>query len=676
MGRIYFRSIAEVCVLVISPLLTCVFLPKYSKENKMNKLIFTTILAIFLTANAFTQDSKTLFQAIEGRWQGTLEYSDYTSNKRVTMNTIITFKPSADGNSAEVLTIYDDFGKIYKSSGKERIDVAAKKFFEDDAEFSIESIADGKIILIGKTQDGNTIEPVRKTITFNNDTLTILKETRTPWTFRNVYTLRRVIENKQMEVMLSPQKLQEDFAVFKKTLTTIHPGIYRYNTPQNLEKEFGELESKLEREMPESGFFILISQFLSKLKCGHTYTNPYNQDKNLRERLFNQRNHLPFYFQIVNGKIIITANASSKNISLGSEITRINGVEVSKIIEKLLTVTKADGNSTLENRINSIGLSRNEAESYALFDWYFPLFFSFTDEIYTIEAVDFKTKKESKFQILGMTKNERTAEMAKRYGATPTYDDGWKFEIQDNSIGYLKIDNSITWRLKTIKFEKFLADAFAELRTKNIKNLIIDLRGNGGGSMDIGFELSRYLTREKLAPYAESRRLVRNISAQPSLLKNLDTYSDELKFALQNGVPSNMFRKFDRQYFEIIGRENYPAVEPYENNFQGKTYIVSDASNASATFQFLNYAQENKLAKTVGQTTGGNKQGINGGNYFFLSLPNSRIEIDIPVYFQSPLKLQKDESIIPDVLVKRQSDDFGNNFDRELSVSREIIKKN
>ena len=94
----------------------------------MNKLFYTAIIAIILTANVFSQEGKTFFQTVAGKWQGTLEYQDYTSNERVTMNTIITFKPSADGNSAEVFTIYDDFGKIYKANGKERIDLQAKKF--------------------------------------------------------------------------------------------------------------------------------------------------------------------------------------------------------------------------------------------------------------------------------------------------------------------------------------------------------------------------------------------------------------------------------------------------------------------------------------------------------------------------------------------------------------------
>lgn len=640
-----------------------------------NRINLAILIIVFAATGAFGQ-SPTFFQAVAGKWEGTLEYLDYSDEKsRVSLKTIIEFRPLADGNSAEVLTIYDDFGKVMKDKDVDRIDLAAKKYFEGKDEFTIESISDGKIVLLGSGQDGEKVEPIRKTITYTGDTLTMLKETRTPWRFRHIYTLKRVIENKQSEVSLSPAQLQEDFVVLKKTLTTLHPSIYRYQNPASLEKEFSALESNLDKSMPEAEFFIAVSQFLNKLKCGHTYTNYYNQDEKLKERLFNRKTYLPFYFQIIDGKMIITANASSKNISVGSEILKINGVSASEIIAKLLTVTKADGNSTLEHRINSIALSRNEAESYALFDWYFPLFFPLKDEIYEIEAKGFTSKQTATFNVLAMTKAERTAEMAKRYGPSPTYDDGWKFEIQDGNTGYLKIDNSITWRLKKIKFKEFLANAFTELRTKNIKNLIIDLRGNGGGSMDIGFELSRYLAKKKLAPYAQSRRLVRNVAAQPELLKYLSTYSDELKEALKTGVAANGFRKFDSSYFEIIGRESYPPVEPYENNFKGKTFIIVDSSNASATFQFLDYVQKNRLAKIVGQTTGGNKQGINGGNYFFLSLPNSKIEIDIPVYFQSPLRPQKDESVIPDIRVNKQPDDVGNSFDRELETIKKLIEK-
>ena len=108
---------------------------------------------------------------------------------------------------------------------------------------------------------------------------------------------------------------------------------------------------------------------------------------------------------------------------------------------------------------------------------------------------------------------------------------------------YLKIDNSITWRLKTIKFKEFLANAFAELRAKNIKNLIIDLRGNGGGDMDIGFELARYLAQKNLPPYAESRRLVRNVAPQPELLEISRYIQRRIEKRFKNGIRAQSFTK-------------------------------------------------------------------------------------------------------------------------------------
>jgi hypothetical protein len=640
----------------------------------MNGLFWAAILMIaFSAVDPFAQN-KTFFQTVAGNWAGTLEYQDYSADKRVKLNTHLTITPSADGNSAEITTVYDDFGTIMKSTGTQKIDAGAQRFIEGDDSYQIDSIANGKIVLLGQGQDGERIEPLRRTITFDENTIVILKETRTPWQFRNRLSLRRTNENVLATKTFAPAQLIEDFAVFKRTLTTLHPGIYRYNTPENLEKAFAEYERKLVRSMPEGEFFLLVSQFLHKIKCGHTYVNPYNQNALVRERLFNGKSYLPFYFRLVDGRIIVTENASPNSLAKGSEITKINGLSVSEIIEKLVTVTKADGNSTLEHRLSSLELTRAEAERYALFDWYFPLFFPLKDEDFTIEAIDFRSRKKVLFRTPAMTRAARKEEMARRYGVSPTYDDGWKFEIREHSAGYLKIDNSITWRLKNVKFKEFLAAVFAELRTKNIKNLIIDLRGNGGGSMDIGFELARYLARTALPPYAESKRLVRNVAAQPDLLKNLETYSDELKQALKNGLPVSSFRKFDDQYFEIVGRESYPAVDPYPDSFKGKTYIISDSSNASATFQFLQYVRENKLAVVVGQPTGGNLQGINGGNYFFLYLPNSKIEIDIPVYFGAPQTPQKDKSVIPDILVRKRKGDLGNNFDRELETIKKLIR--
>jgi hypothetical protein len=643
----------------------------------MYKLFFAAMLALaFLPFENFSQ-SKTFFQQIAGHWEGTLEYQDYSADKRVKLKTYLTVTPAPDGNSAEFSTVYDDFGRIIKNAEIYKIDLTARKYAAGKSEYQIDSINDGRIVLLGSGQDGERVEPIRTTIVFGGDSLDFLKETRSPWQFRNQLSLKRAAENVLAKRTLSAAQLREDFGVFKRALTTLHPGIYRYQTSESLEKLFAELKAKLKNPLPETEFFKLISQFTSQIYCGHTFQNPNNQDGIFREKLAGGKTYLPFYFTIARGKIIVTENAAPVNLARGSEIKRINGRTAQEIIEKLLTVTHADGRNTLAHRVKQIELIRFEAERYALFDWYFPLFFPLESENFTIEATDSATKKKQTFQMAAMTKAERTAEIEKRYGKAPTYDDGWKFEILENSTARLKIENSITWRLKRIKFKEFLANAFAELREESIKNLVIDLRGNDGGDSNIGFELARYLAREILPPYASTRRLVRNVAPQIDLAKYLDTYSKELKATLQNGVPENSYKKAGNDFYEILPSENttsYPPVTPADNNFRGQAFVISDASNASATFQFMNYVRENRLATIVGQETGGNRQGINGGNYLFLTLPNSKIETDIPVNFFAPLKPAADESVIPDYRIKPNARDIAAGVDTELNYILKSIK--
>lgn len=627
--------------------------------------------------NAAAQTNNYLSR-IAGHWAGTLEYQDYSADKRVKLRTYLTVKPSADGSSAEFFTVYDDFGRIIKSQETIRIDTTAKNYFAGENEYSIDAIGDGKIVLLGSGQDGERVEPSRTTISFGDDSLVFLKETRTPWQFRNRLTLKRTTEDPLAQKTFPVEQLKDDLAVLQKTLTAIHPGVYRYQTPASLQKFFAQFAAELKEPLTENEFFLKVARLTNQIHCGHTYLNPNNQNTLLRERIFNGKTYLPFYFRIIDGKIIVTETATAAPLARGTEITKINGVPVRDVIAKLLDVTSADGKNTLAHRLSQVELTRFAAERYALFDWYFPLAFPLAKPVFTVEAVDAESGRRRTFDLPAMAKAERTAEIERRYGKAPTYDDGWKFEIGENSVGYLKIANSITWRLKNIKFKEFLAAAFAEMRAKNVTHLVIDLRGNDGGDGSIGFELSKYLARTELHPYAAARRLVRNVAARPELLDHLDTYSDELKAGLREGLEPKLFKPAKDGFFEIVPNESvttYPNVTPAENNFRGETFVIADASNASATFTFLSYVKEHRLAQIVGEESGGNLQGINGGNYFFLTLPNSKIEIDIPVYFFAPLTPQKDSGVRPDFRVRPTARDIERGADAEMMFILKKIKQ-
>lgn len=635
-------------------------------------VIIAAIIQLLIANSAYAQEQFS-FKNISGEWKGTLEYADYKTDKRVKMKTKLEVESSKNGESATLKFVYDDFGKIYRDKSKHKINFAKKGYFFDGDKFSFNQAENGKVVLLGSGIENGRKVPYRITLSFDSENLSILKETRTPFQFRNEYKFTRVEKSSAQPKTFSVKQLNEDFGVLKRTLEAVHPGLYRYNTPEELEAKFKKFEAKLNKPLSDGEFFKIVSQMLSEIKCYHTYTNPFNQRKEIKEGLFNRKNYFPFYFQIINRKMIVTDNASSKRISKGSEITKINGVKMSKILTSLLTVTFADGNGTTENRLSSLSTGLFSGTSYSRFDLMFPLFYPPKNGAYKIEAVDFKTKKKMRFEVLAMTKNERAEEMAKRYGNAPTYDDGWLFEIREDSTAYLRVSNFIVWKL-SFKYKEFLAKAFNEINAKKVKNLIVDIRGNGGGDSNAPIEILRYIARKEFLCKSGIKTYIKAAKVDGGLFKHFETYDKQIEAGLRNGVPENFYRKADNGLLEFLpSNKNCESYKPFENSFKGKTYLLIDSANSSAAFSMARLAKRYKLATLVGQATGGNKRGFNGGSYLFTYLPNSKFEFDIPVFGYYTDGEERDEGIQPDVFVDQNPQDIGNNVDRELNKVREII---
>ena len=86
--------------------------------------------------------------------------------------------------------------------------------------------------------------------------------------------------------------------------------------------------------------------------------------------------------------------------------------------------------------------------------------------------------------------------------------------------------------------------------------------------------------------------------------------------------------------------------------------------------------QQNNIATIIGSETGGNLKGTNGGQLFFLRLPNSKIAIDVPLIGYYPLKAQADKGIKPDIEVPLTIADILSDNDKVLDKTMEIIKRN
>lgn len=466
---------------------------------------------------------------------------------------------------------------------------------------------------------------------------------------------------------LSAAQLQADFLVFRSAYEQLHPGLYRYNTRPQMEAHFEALRAELGRDRTLQQAYVAFSVFLAKVRCGHSYANFYNQPKAVAGALFKGGDKVPFYFRWLDRRMVVTRNFSEDGrLRAGTEVLAINGVPVKTILARLLTVARADGSNDVK-RVSY--LEAAGASDFEAFDIYFPMFFPPAGGWFELKVKEPSARRPAVVRVRALTYEQRLApvkaEVEKRRAGSGEV---WDFKFLDARTAYLRMP---TWALYNSKWDwkQYLADAFDRLAREQAANLVIDLRGNEGGLSVGDFILSRLIKQD--LRQGELKRLVRYRQVPEALRPHLSTWDKSFfdwgAAAVEAG---GGFFRLNRP-----GDDNGDnVVRASGRPFEGRTFVLVDASNSSATFEFAHALQRHKLATLVGQPTGGNRRGINGGAFFFLRLPNSKIEIDVPLIGFYPQGEPPDAGLRPDIPVKPKVEDIARGVDTEMRAVQDLIR--
>lgn len=464
---------------------------------------------------------------------------------------------------------------------------------------------------------------------------------------------------------LTSENLLKDFQVLKGVFMTYHPGLYRFQDSLTVEKHFNMLEQQLRRDLTLSEAYLVFSKFTASIKCGHTFCSFYNQSSQTKDSLFNKSDKVPFTFFLFDKRVFIEKNVSENDdLVQGTEVLEINYVPVSILIDTLIQYVKGDGSNNLKRMsdLNLSGLGKFEA-----FDIFYPLLFPPKNNLYSLKIKQPAKSNSTETSVKAISRKIRFELMENKYGKQPsTLDDLWSFNLLNNEIGYLKIGTFVTNKL-SIDWKKFINNAFDELNEKNIKNLIIDIRGNEGGDDEVNLVLGNKLAKRQIE-FPAFRELLRYENVSDDYRPFLNTW--DKSFYNRKGQlikQESGFYTWKRDRGNSIIKQNNKA-------YQGQTYLLVDAANSSATFFLTAGLQQNKIATVIGSETGGNRKGTNGGQLFFLWLPNSKIEIDIPLIGYYPLKDQPDKGLNPDIEIPITISDILSNKDKALEKTLELIK--
>jgi C-terminal processing protease CtpA/Prc len=475
------------------------------------------------------------------------------------------------------------------------------------------------------------------------------------------------------QAVLTKEDRLKEVALIKSAWTALHPGLLRYNSQVQIDEYFSILEKEVSKPISKQDYFILLSQLAAKIKCGHTYLNPWNQSDETRRTCFSNI-CIPFLFKVINRKFIITHNLSeNKTIKAGDEIVSINGIKVNRIIDSLLSVSRADGDNGLAKKLDNINIVVNAIDStnFSFFDIYFPLFFknNFNVDKYALEIKPYK-KKIINTTVKSLTKALRHEKYVSLFGEIPIQEKNWEYKILQPHIAYLRIGDFDTWEWQS-DYTKYLDSVFTSMNAMHLPNLIIDIRGNEGGDDDARTEVLSYIADKPFGCETLTRRLYKYLVIPDTLLPYLKTWDPEFK-----APRSEKEYALNGNYYEKIDTLKKPCQPnlPKNNRFKGNVYLITNPTNSSTTFTMADIFKIYQFGTIVGEPTGGTKQGLNGGQFFFLELPFSKFEIDLPIMYGAPSGHRADEAIMPDFLITTQQSDIYYNRDPQIEYIIQKIK--
>lgn len=471
---------------------------------------------------------------------------------------------------------------------------------------------------------------------------------------------------------LSIAEQAEDFKIFTGSLNEGHSGLYYFINKATFEKKCDSVQKTFKENSSVENYYLKLRFLITSLNHGHTRISlPTKKPVNYKmEVLDSTKQYLPFQFIIINKQLFIKTDCSKEQLFPEYSVVKsIDGVSTKTLINKMLKYIPADGiNQTFKY--------------YNLYNYYY---FHFLYNLFYPEKKDFEIElanNKTHYYIKGLLPREiesnfksKSKQNISEYGKQLEYNSN----INSNTA-YLKINSFYKGLIENNgqKYEEFLNNSFADIKTKSIKNLIIDIRNNEGGGDSYDNILASYLIDRKPT---SNDGIIKVPGKEFKYTSYTYDLSDDVNGFLQN--PSEFLKgdsslQIKKQYVEMMTS----VIAPINNQFLGDIYVLTNGGSFSASTNFITQLyryriNSNRKIFFVGEENGGDIYSNTecAGQGYKIRLPKSLITVDMPFLCFGELEKKYPKKRLPDYEVFDNPKDLSNNKDTILEYTLQLIQK-
>lgn len=315
-------------------------------------------------------------------------------------------------------------------------------------------------------------------------------------------------------------------------------------------------------------------------------------------------------------------------IPKNAEIISINDVSTKDIIQKMMEYKSGEAKSFIIELVK---------ESFTIGLW---IIFNFDKDFKVKYKID---NKESSTLIKGVKLDifhDRIKRIRDNNSNIP-----YSFRYhEDKIIGIIEFNQFSDLN----EFKAFLESTFTQLKLNKTKNLVIDIRNNGGVNSSLGDELFQYISK---TPFEQFGKTIVKYSN-----KRKNFYKSYLKQVATNLSEEELENYIDEHPVGsiITNEESSELQQLRENNlrYNGNIFLLispetySSASVFAWVFKFFN------MGTIIGEETGGHI--VSFGDVIFTNLPNTKLQLGVShkKFFGYGAFDNQTHGVIPDIEIQ------------------------